>query len=96
MSSEKLRQRVVWSNLFYERLIVIRDTNEKAFMRFSGATRASLRAYEEAKKKAEDGTQGRAGESEVGEYRAGLGEYFPTIHKIATALAGSFFDLQFC
>jgi hypothetical protein len=55
-----------------------------------------LRAYEEAKKKAEDGTQGRAGEPEAGEYRAGLGEYFPTIHKIATALAGSFFDLQFC
>ena len=65
-------------------------------MRFSGATRASLRAYEEAKKKAEDGTQGRAGEPEAGEYRAGLREYFPTIHKIATALAGSFFDLQFC
>ena len=92
----RIRQRVVWSNLFYERLIEIRDTNEKAFMRFSGATRASLRAYEEAKKKAEDGTQGSTGEPEAGEYRTGLGEYFPTIHKIATALAGSFFDLQFC
>ncbi len=96
MSSETLSQRVVWSNAFYERLIVIKDTDKEAFMRFSGATRASLRAYEEAKKKAEEGTQGRPGESEVGEYRAGLGEYFPTIHKIATALAGSFFDLQFC
>ncbi len=40
-------------NEFYERLIVIRDADPEAFMRLSGATIAALRAYEEAKKKAE-------------------------------------------
>lgn len=42
-------------NEFYERLIVIRDTDPEAFMRFSGATHAALQAYEEVKKKAEEG-----------------------------------------
>ena len=36
-------------NEFYERLLVLRDTNATAFARFSGATLAALHAYEAAK-----------------------------------------------
>ncbi len=39
-------------NQFYERLIVLRETNAAAFARFSGATLAALEAYEKAKRKA--------------------------------------------
>lgn len=39
-------------NEFYERLIVLRETNPAAFARFSSATLAALKAYEEAKQKA--------------------------------------------
>ena len=46
-------------NEFYERLIVLRETNPGAFARFSSATLAALQAYEEAKRKA-------AGEKEGG------------------------------
>ncbi len=39
-------------NEFYERLIVLRETNPMAFARFSPATLAALKAYKEAKRKA--------------------------------------------
>jgi hypothetical protein len=42
-------------NAFYERLVVLRDTDPKAFMRFSGATHAALQDYEVAKQEAEKG-----------------------------------------
>ncbi len=39
-------------NDFYERLIVLRETNPMAFARFGTATLAALEAYEKAKRKA--------------------------------------------
>ena len=39
-------------NAFYERLIVMRESNPTAFSRFGVATLAALLAYEEAKRKA--------------------------------------------
>ncbi len=39
-------------NEFYERLIVLRETNPMAFARFGTATLAALEAYEKAKRKA--------------------------------------------
>jgi hypothetical protein len=40
-------------NEFYERLIILRDTNREAFARFGSETRAALEAYEAAKRSAE-------------------------------------------
>ena len=54
MSSET-RSKTFSPNEFYERLIVLRDADPEAFMRLSGETVVALRAYEEAKKKAEEG-----------------------------------------
>jgi len=45
-------------NAFYERLIALRETNPAAFARFSSATLAALKAYEEAKHKAGDEKEG--------------------------------------
>ena len=39
-------------NEFYERLILLRNTNPSGLARFSGATLAALQAYEAAKLKA--------------------------------------------
>jgi hypothetical protein len=39
-------------NEFYERLIVLRETNPVAFARFSPATLAALKTYEEVKRQA--------------------------------------------
>jgi hypothetical protein len=45
-------------NEFYERLIVLRETQPSAFARFSSVTLAALKAYEEAKHKAGDEKEG--------------------------------------
>ncbi len=39
-------------NEFYERLMVLRETNPAAFARFGFATLAALEAYEKAKRQA--------------------------------------------
>ena len=44
-------------NEFYERLILLRETNPAAFARFSSATLAALKAYEEAKRQAVGGRE---------------------------------------
>ncbi len=45
-------------NEFYERLIVLRETNAHAFARLSSATLAALQAYEAAKLQAEQMKKG--------------------------------------
>ena len=45
-------------NEFYERLIVLRETNPVAFARFSAASVAALKSYEEAKRKADSEKKG--------------------------------------
>ncbi len=39
-------------NAFYERLIIMRESNPTAFARFGSATLAALLAYEKAKRQA--------------------------------------------
>ncbi len=45
-------------NEFYERLIVMRESNPTAFARFGSATLAALDAYEKAKRKADSEKRG--------------------------------------
>jgi hypothetical protein len=47
-------------NKFYERLIIMRESNPTAFSRFGVATLAALLAYEEAKRQA--GSEQEGGE----------------------------------
>ncbi len=47
-------------NEFYERLIILRETNPAAFARFGPATLAALKVYEDVKREAghmEEGTK---------------------------------------
>ncbi len=62
MSSETSRVKFQ-PNEFYERLLLMRDTNPAGLARLSGVTLAALHAYEAAKLKAEiadkEANQGR-------------------------------------